>query len=445
MDHHNIVRQFQNLRVYSNSRLVSMDELVQDLANALEESTSPVKNSNHSVTTKRPYKKRKGKKRRTLLLDCGNMSETSASSYDEALRDYFENFTRKSDSDDDIGKITRLSMPLNSNFMQSVESDSVNESIISPLRPQRRRKKYKAMATDSESETCCMKPPLGITDHKSKTHKIRCMSNMKTNDVMFGVEEEVHPGKRKRSSKSRAEYLTSFDQSKNSNDQNSMETGSNIESSSGLSSSESDGLLTNDEAREADDEHSDFYYESGPACGIPGIIRWWENDSEDIESESERQKFQQILTGSFEHIPKSSQLAFRARVTRMMAKTGRPIRFGRRKLKEKEPKYTLSRFLKERQKWNDIQGFPSGFKSNGNGDQKRFRKTPPLQSPIEEGVVGGNADPIPESNIGNRMLQDMGWVPGNGLGSEMVTQSFRRPKRQGLGCSSHPYIRSMDS
>lgn len=70
----------------------------------------------------------------------------------------------------------------------------------------------------------------------------------------------------------------------------------------------------------ADDEHSDFYYESGPACGNPGIIRWWENDSGDIESESDRQ-FQQILSSSLDqYVPKSSQLAFRARVTRMMAK-----------------------------------------------------------------------------------------------------------------------------
>lgn len=91
MDHHNIVRQFQNLRVYSNSRLVSMDELVQDLANALEESASNVKSTSHSISNKRQYKKKKGKKRRPLLLDCGNISEASESSYDEALRDYFGN------------------------------------------------------------------------------------------------------------------------------------------------------------------------------------------------------------------------------------------------------------------------------------------------------------------------------------------------------------------
>lgn len=37
-----------------------------------------------------------------------------------------------------------------------------------------------------------------------------------------------------------------------------------------------------------DDEYSDFYYESGLVCGNLGIIRWWENDFGDIESEFDR-------------------------------------------------------------------------------------------------------------------------------------------------------------
>lgn len=233
MDHHNIVRQFQNLRVYSNSRLVSMDELVQDLANALEESASNAKSSNHSMTSKRQCKKRKGKKRRPILLDCGNISEASESSYDEALRDYFGNLTRNSDSDD-IEKITRLSMPLSSNFIATVESDSVNESTISPSRPQRRRKKYKSMAVDSESETsaCSMKPPTGITENKSILPKPRLhlsdrKSSSNTDDLVFAKGEDVFPGKRKRSSKSRGEY-SSFDQSKDCKDENGMDTGSNM-------------------------------------------------------------------------------------------------------------------------------------------------------------------------------------------------------------------------
>jgi len=68
----------------------------------------------------------------------------------------------------------------------------------------------------------------------------------------------------------------------------------------------------------ADDEQSDFFHEAGPACGIPGIIPWWE-DQESPEGESEKE-FQQILTGTFENLSKASQLAFKARVSNLMAK-----------------------------------------------------------------------------------------------------------------------------
>ena len=54
------------------------------------------------------------------------------------------------------------------------------------------------------------------------------------------------------------------------------------------------------------------------------------------------------------------------------------------------------------------------------------------------GYVGENAIPIPESNIGNQMLQSMGWTPGCGLGADGsgITQpivAYRRAKRKGLG------------
>lgn len=56
------------------------------------------------------------------------------------------------------------------------------------------------------------------------------------------------------------------------------------------------------------------------------------------------------------------------------------------------------------------------------------------------GIVGENAQPILENNIGNRMLQNMGWTPGSGLGrdgkgiSEPI-QAMQRPKGLGLGFS----------
>ena len=46
--------------------------------------------------------------------------------------------------------------------------------------------------------------------------------------------------------------------------------------------------------------------------------------------------------------------------------------------------------------------------------------------------------PIPEANVGSRMLRSMGWDPGSGLGKrgDGVTepvQVHKRPRRRGLG------------
>lgn len=57
---------------------------------------------------------------------------------------------------------------------------------------------------------------------------------------------------------------------------------------------------------------------------------------------------------------------------------------------------------------------------------------------IISGFVGENAQPIVENNIGNRMLQNMGWTPGSGLGRDgkgipEPIQALQRPKGLGLG------------
>lgn len=61
-----------------------------------------------------------------------------------------------------------------------------------------------------------------------------------------------------------------------------------------------------------------------------------------------------------------------------------------------------------------------------------------LKNIFFSGVVGENAPPIPDTNMGNRMLQSMGWSPGMGLGPEGrgITEPVRatqRPKGAGLG------------
>ena len=53
-------------------------------------------------------------------------------------------------------------------------------------------------------------------------------------------------------------------------------------------------------------------------------------------------------------------------------------------------------------------------------------------------MVGESASPIPDTNLGSRMMQTMGWNPGTGLGPEGrgITEPVRatlRPKGAGLG------------
>ena len=63
----------------------------------------------------------------------------------------------------------------------------------------------------------------------------------------------------------------------------------------------------------------------------------------------------------------------------------------------------------------------------------------PLTFAVE--IVGQSAEPIPESNIGNRLLRSMGWAPGSGLGRDgkgiqTPVMAEKRPRRKGLGATS---------
>lgn len=57
----------------------------------------------------------------------------------------------------------------------------------------------------------------------------------------------------------------------------------------------------------ADDEQSDWFYEGEPgsstapggACGIAGVVPWWERESASQELEMVDPVFNSILTGSF--------------------------------------------------------------------------------------------------------------------------------------------------
>ena len=229
----NIVTDFERLRVFSSS-IGKMDDLVHDLSLALEDAASHKRSKSDgghgasSSNSRRLPRKRKGRRKRHQP-DIGNMSEASQSSIDEAIKDYMENIAQ-SDSDDlaIAHHIVRLTMPLNINYVPSqVESDSVNESIFSPIRPQRRRKKYKSMAIDPDPSSSQHDSPIQqgkpkYNRQRSKTVKLpHCSmgtSPMDGSGFMHQMKEsgvdEMVPGKRKRIIRPKTDYGTSTDQNR---------------------------------------------------------------------------------------------------------------------------------------------------------------------------------------------------------------------------------------
>jgi len=159
-------------------------------------------------------------------------------------------------------------------------------------------------------------------------------------------------------------------------------------SSSSVSGSESDpGFFTNDDGREADDEQSDWYQESGPTWGVPGLKSWWEikdpsplgpssidfrfrplgvstSNEDDVDGEEteddvvwEERKFHQLLKGSWSHLNDEAKDAYRLRMQKLRDRIpGREIRAGRRHLgAQRGPAFSiltsanekLSRFLQD--------------------------------------------------------------------------------------------------
>lgn len=214
----NIVNDFERLRVFSSS-IGKMDDLVHDLSLALEDvathkrSKSDGGHGASSSSSRRHPRKRRGRRKRHQPEN-GNLSETSQSSIDEVLKDYMENCAQ-SDSDDlTIAKhIVRLTLPLGINHIPQVESDSVNECMFSPIRPQRRRKKYKTMAIDpdpssSQHDSPVKGKPKYIRPRSKGMELPHCSMGTSPMDggtfphtAKEGSIEEAVPGKRKRSSR----------------------------------------------------------------------------------------------------------------------------------------------------------------------------------------------------------------------------------------------------
>uniref|UniRef100_A0A8C8SAL3 G-patch domain containing 2 n=1 Tax=Pelusios castaneus TaxID=367368 RepID=A0A8C8SAL3_9SAUR len=465
----------------------TMEELVHDLVSALEESSEQARGGfadtgDHSRSVscllKRQARKRRGRKRRSFTTHhpwetshC--LSEGSDSSLEEPNKDYRENHTTTkkdhSDSDDQL-LVAKRRPSSNLNNLRGKrplwhESDLAADNLGN--RTLRRRRKVKRMAIDPPSEVT---NTLSLTqqqdnirdqemdnDNKSFQHQEFAKNKVKKRKLAVtrpgpenldeGVvveSEEVN-----QANKDKMEYEEQKGSDENMSDSE----------SSSLSSSDA-GLFTNDEGRQGDDEQSDWFHEneSVGACGITGVSAWWEQeDSADLEKELPDPVFESILTGAFPLMSHSGRRGFQGRFSHLHGMPAKNIKkvSGNSAITTPGPGNKKVVHLSQDSHHSEDNRSERGHKKNISvktasrqtsvhleslcmGDIKRRRKAAPLPGPT--GFVGENAQPIPENNIGNRMLQSMGWTPGTGLGpdgkgiSEPV-RAIQRPKGLGLGFS----------
>uniref|UniRef100_A0A673W0N0 G patch domain containing 2 n=1 Tax=Salmo trutta TaxID=8032 RepID=A0A673W0N0_SALTR len=462
----------------------TMDELVHDLVSALEESSEQAARGgfgdggDHALAVgcllKRQARKRRGRKRRSdnphPPWEPGHLSEGSESSGIASSNSHARD---NSDSDEQLGPKRRT--PLNPDTGRGKrpiwQEDLGGVPGAEGSRSLRRRRKVKRMAVDpplepvtSSSNTPMLGPPPvpkphagcripgvsvaegragvelvggGVGRGKSRVKKRKLAAHrlgLEATDEGVVVESEdaimgqVGP-------KDKME----FEEQKGSDeDMSDSETSSVSNSSDG-------GLYTNDEGRQADDEQSDWFYEGDPggACGVAGVIPWWEREAGE-ELDLADPVFNSILTGSFPIMSPGAQrgkyffpLILYASIFDL---TGPWFSPGSRR--EHGQMHWDSRTDRGHRRSSSVK--TASRQTSGHlgslctGEVKRRRKAAPLGLPPPTGVVGESVGPIPETNMGNRMLQSMGWSPGMGLGPEGrgITEPVRatqRPKGAGLG------------
>ncbi|XP_065112456.1 G patch domain-containing protein 2 isoform X1 [Paramisgurnus dabryanus] len=496
----------------------TMDELVHDLVSALEESSEQARGGfgdggDHALAVgcllKRQARKRRGRKRRSdnphPPWDTCHLSEGSESSLEEP-KDYRSSTAaggahardnNNSDSDEQLGAKRRTPLTADSGRgKRPLWLDDLSGADALGTRSLRRRRKVKRMAVDPPLEvTTMLAPPKpstaggsreagflegkGSEVNKNRVKKRKFAAQRFTQDVADEgvVVESEEAGQA-------AKDKMDFEEQKGSDE----DMSDRCETSS-VSNSSDGGLYTNDEGRQGDDEQSDWFYEGEPggACGIAGVVPWWDRDSNELDLNDP--VFNSILTGAFPIMSQGAQRGFQARLARQTclqqsqgASQGMVHDRLPRLSQDPHDTWFSSGARRDQLLWDSrsdrshrkscslktansfgasqiVCRFAQLLCPNINhtehyvcvcrqtsghlgslctGDIKRRRKAAPVGAPSASGVVGDGAPPLPESNVGNRMLQTMGWTPGSGLGPEGrgITEPIRasqRPKGAGLG------------
>ncbi|KAM6165756.1 G patch domain-containing protein 2 isoform 3-T3 [Erethizon dorsatum] len=446
----------------------TMEELVHDLVSALEESSEQARGGfaetgDHSRSLscplKRQARKRRGRKRRSYNVhhpwETGYcLSEGSDSSLEEPSKDYRENHNNNkkdhSDSDDQMLVAKRRSTSnLNNNVRGKrplwQESDFAVDNL--GTRTLRRRRKVKRMAVDVPQDVSnkrtMTQPPEGCRNQDMDNDRTYQYQEFTKNKVKKRKLKIIRQGPKMQDEGVVLESEEMNQTNKDKMDYEEQKVSDELMSesdSSSLSSTDA-GLFTNDEGRQGDDEQSDWFYEkeSGGACGITGVVPWWEKeDLTELDKNLPDPVFESILTGSFPLMSHPGRRGFQARLSRLQGTPSKNIKKSGGTPPSMVP--TPGPVSNKRIVYfsPDHEQTSMHLGSLCTGDIKRRRKAAPLPGPTAAGLVGENAQPILENNIGNRMLQNMGWTPGSGLGRDgkgiaEPIQATQRPKGLGLG------------
>ncbi|XP_021034887.1 G patch domain-containing protein 2-like isoform X3 [Mus caroli] len=329
-----------------------MDELVHDLASALEQTSEQSKLGElweemalSPRQQRRQLRKRRGRKRRSDFTHLAEhaccFSEASESSLDEATKDCREvaPLTNFSDSDDTVvaKRHPALSAIIRGKQHSWHESDSFTEN--APCRPLRRRRKVKRVTSEVAAS---LQQKLKVSDWsyergcRFKSAKKQRLSRWKENtpwtSSSHGLCESAEnrtflsqPGRKER-------MECEAEEQKHGSDENMSE----CDTSSVCSSSDT-GLFTNDEGRQGDDEQSDWFYEGEcvPGFTVHNLLPKWAPDH-CTEVERMDSGLDKLSDPTFLLPSRPAQRGYHGRLNRLPGAAARCLRKGRRRLPGKE-------------------------------------------------------------------------------------------------------------
>ncbi|MCJ8736678.1 hypothetical protein PDJAM_G00015240 [Pangasius djambal] len=353
-------------------RVTDMEELVQDLVSALEQTSEQAELDDlwqemvlRPLQHRRQVRRRRGRKRRCDFEHSLCLSEASESSLDEAfVREQRHSAAgavaiaagpvlaaNHSDSDDTliVKRWTPSSLSFRTRQHSWPESDSFTEN--TPGRPLRRRRKVKRMPPNinvnlqqrfrvcglergEQTHRHCHHHHHHHHHHHQRSYKKQRLSRLKKRSGGWSKQDggSVGAGVGGLSQECwKDKILRQAKEKKEASDENMSE----CETSSVCSSDP--GLFTTDEGRQGDDEQSDWFFEGECASGIgvQGLISSRESETAPRPAALDAMK-EKHHSATFLHPSQPSQRGCHARINRLPGVTACCIRKGRRRLPSKD-------------------------------------------------------------------------------------------------------------